>query len=31
VSFAVDIPPDIAKNVHTYRVVVNHYDTNSQA
>jgi hypothetical protein len=29
-SFAVDVPPDIAKNVHTYRVVVNHYDTNSQ-
>jgi hypothetical protein len=28
VPFAVDIPPDIAKNVHTYRVVVNHYDTN---
>jgi hypothetical protein len=30
VSFAVDVPPDIAKNVQTYRVVVNHYDTNSQ-
>lgn len=28
VPFAVDIPPDIAKNVHTYRVVVNHYDSN---
>jgi len=27
VPFAVDVPPDIAKNVHTYRVVVNHYDT----
>ena len=31
VSFAVDVPPDIAKNVQTYRVVVNHYDTNSQS
>ena len=30
VPFAVDIPADIAKNVHTYRVVVNHYDSNSQ-
>ncbi|HET8825200.1 MAG TPA: hypothetical protein VFM77_08730 [Terriglobales bacterium] len=29
--FAVDLPPDIAKNVQTYRVVVNHYDTNSQS
>jgi hypothetical protein len=28
VPFAVDLPPDIAKNVHTYRVVVNHYNTN---
>lgn len=27
VPFAVDIPPDIAKNVQTYRVVVNHFDT----
>ena len=27
VPFAVDIPPDIAKNVHTYRVVVNHFET----
>ena len=31
VSFAVDLPPDIAKNVQTYRVVVNHYDTKSQS
>lgn len=30
VSFAVDVPPDIAKNVQTYRVLVNHYDNNSQ-
>jgi hypothetical protein len=30
VPFAVDLPPDIAKNVQTYRVVVNHFDTNSQ-
>jgi hypothetical protein len=30
VPFAVDVPPDIAKNVQTYRVVVNHYETNSQ-
>ena len=30
-SFAVDLPPDVAKNVQTYRVVVNHYDTNSQS
>jgi len=29
VPFAVDLPPDIAKNVQTYRVVVNHYDTAS--
>jgi hypothetical protein len=29
--FAVDLPPDIAKNVQTYRVVVNHYDTKSQS
>jgi len=29
VPFAVDLPPDIAKNVQTYRVVVNHYDTTS--
>ena len=27
VPFAVDVPPDIAKNVQTYRVVVNHFDT----
>lgn len=26
VSFAVDLPPDVAKNVQSYRVVVNHYD-----
>jgi hypothetical protein len=26
VPFAVDLPPDIAKNVHSYHVVVNHYD-----
>lgn len=26
VPFAVDLPPDVAKNVHSYRVVVNHYD-----
>jgi hypothetical protein len=31
VPFAVDLPPDIAKNVQTYRVVVNHYDTKSQS
>ena len=31
VSFGVDIPPDIAKNVHNYRVVVNHFDTNTQS
>lgn len=31
VPFAVDVPPDIAKDVHSYRVVVNHYDTNSQS
>ena len=30
VPFGVDVPPDIAKNVQTYRVVVNHFDTNSQ-
>lgn len=30
VSFAVDVPPDIAKNVHTYRIVVNHFDSTSQ-
>lgn len=29
VPFAVDVPPDIAKDVQTYRVVVNHYDTAS--
>jgi len=27
VPFAVDVPPDVAKNVQTYRVVVNHFDT----
>src|SRR5215475_1334892 len=26
VSFAVDLPADIAKNVQTYRVIVNHYE-----
>ncbi|MGH9514693.1 MAG: hypothetical protein ACRD3P_03330 [Terriglobales bacterium] len=26
VPFAVDLPPDIAKNVHSYHVVVNHYE-----
>ena len=26
VPFAVDLPPDIAKNVHSYHVVVNHFD-----
>ena len=31
VSFAVDVPPDIAKNVHTYRIVVNHFDQTSQS
>jgi hypothetical protein len=31
VPFAVDLPPDIAKSVQTYRVLVNHYDTNSQS
>ena len=31
VPFAVDIPPDIAKNVEIYRVVVNQFDTNSQS
>jgi len=29
VPFAVDLPPDVAKNVQTYRVVVNHYDNAS--
>lgn len=29
VPFAVDLPPDIAKNVQTYRVMVNHYDNAS--
>jgi hypothetical protein len=29
VPFAVDLPPDVAKNVQTYRVVVNHYDSAS--
>ncbi len=27
ISFAVDLPADIAKNVQTYRVFVNHFDT----
>jgi hypothetical protein len=27
VPFAVDLPPDIAKNVQSYRIVVNHFDT----
>jgi hypothetical protein len=27
VPFAVDLPPDVAKNVQTYRVIVNHYNT----
>jgi hypothetical protein len=31
VPFAVDVPPDVAKNVHTYRVVVNHYDSGQQS
>jgi hypothetical protein len=26
VPFAVDLPPDVAKNVQSYHVVVNHYD-----
>jgi hypothetical protein len=26
VPFAVDLPPDIAKNVHSYHVVVNHFE-----
>jgi hypothetical protein len=26
VPFAVDLPPDIAKNVQTYRVIVNHFE-----
>jgi hypothetical protein len=26
VPFAVDLPPDVAKNVHSYHVVVNHFD-----
>lgn len=26
VPFAVDLPPDIARNVHSYHVVVNHFD-----
>lgn len=26
VPFAVDVPPEIAKDVHSYRVVVNYYD-----
>lgn len=30
VPFAVDVPADLAKNVQTYRVVVNHFDNNSQ-
>ena len=27
VPFAVDVPPDVAKNVQSYRVIVNHFDT----
>jgi len=27
VPFAVDLPPDVAKNVQTYRVIVNHFET----
>ena len=27
VPFAVDLPPDVAKNVQRFRVVVNHYDS----
>jgi hypothetical protein len=30
VPFAVDLPADISKNVHNYRVVVNHFETTSQ-
>jgi hypothetical protein len=30
VPFAVDVPADVAKNVQTYRVLVNHFDSNSQ-
>lgn len=30
VPFAVDLPADVGKNVHSYRVVVNHFDTTSQ-
>jgi hypothetical protein len=26
VPFAVDLPPDVAKNVHSYHVVVNHFE-----
>ncbi|HKW19113.1 MAG TPA: hypothetical protein VJO35_16525 [Terriglobales bacterium] len=26
VPFAVDLPPDVSKNVQSYRVIVNHYD-----
>jgi hypothetical protein len=26
VPFAVDLPPDIAKNVHSYHIVVNHFE-----
>jgi hypothetical protein len=29
VPFAVDLPPDIAKNVEKFRVVVNHYEATS--
>jgi hypothetical protein len=29
VPFAVDLPPDIAKNVQTYRVIVNHFEMTS--
>ena len=29
VPFAVDLPPDVAKNVQTYRVIVNHFELTS--
>ena len=29
VSFAVDIPDDVAPNVHTYHVVVNYYQNDN--
>ncbi|MBV9180978.1 MAG: hypothetical protein JO356_06670 [Acidobacteria bacterium] len=30
VPFAVDLPAEVAKNVHSYRVVVNHFNTTAQ-